>query len=144
MVDEQPKVHEAHVVDKPRGLPTALDGFAALGQIVDAAREFGAIYQTEHTKRAQLAAYEETEVARIKAAESVLKGYFEQVFAERRSNFEELFSRLDTALEDKNSEAVNAVMKGIVDIARTSPLADLGDLSQIRAALDDPNHVFDL
>ncbi len=32
----------------------------------------------------------------------------------------------------------------IVDIAQSSPLADLGDLSQIRKALDDPNQVWDL
>jgi hypothetical protein len=144
MTNERPKVHQARVVRRPSGVPSAIDGFAALGQIVDAAREFGAIYQTEHTKRAQLSAYENTEIARIKAAEGVLRGYFEQVFVERRSNFEELFSRLDTALEDKNGEAVNSVLRGIVDIARTSPLADLGDLSQIRAALDDPDHTFEL
>lgn len=144
MSSDQQNVHEARVVPRPNKLPTALDGFAALNQIVDAAREFGAIYQTEHTKRAQLSTYENTEIARIKAAESVLRGYFEQVFAERRSNFQEMFSRLDAALEDKNGEAVNSVLRGIVDIARTSPLADLGDLSQIRAALDDPNHIFDL
>ncbi len=33
---------------------------------------------------------------------------------------------------------------GGVDIARTSPFADLGDLGQIRADLDDPNQVWDL
>ena len=88
--------------------------------------------------------HQETEVARIKAAEAVLKRYFEQVFAERRETFEELFSRLDQALDQGNGEVVSVVLRGIVDVARTSPLADLGDLSQIRAALDDPDKVWDL
>ena len=95
-------------------------------------------------KRTRIRAYEETEVARIRAAEKVLQGYFEQVFAERRGNFEQLFSRLDDALEKGNGEATAVVLQSIVDIARTSPLADLGDLSQIRAALDDPDQVWDL
>lgn len=123
---------------------SALDGFNALTQIVDATRECVKVTQAESTKRASIRAYEKVEVARIRAAEAVLKNYFEQVFAERRANFEELFTRLDQALDAGNGEAVNAVVRGIVDIARTSPLADLGDLGQIRAALDDPDHVFDL
>ena len=101
-------------------------------------------HEVESTKRTRIRAYEETEVARIGAAEKVLQGYFEQVFAERRGNFEQLFSRLDDALEKGNGEATAVVLQSIVDIARTSTLADLGDLSQIRAALDDPDQVWDL
>ncbi|KOS57804.1 hypothetical protein Z051_02885 [Rhodococcus rhodochrous KG-21] len=89
-------------------------------------------------------AYADTEVARIKAAESILKDYFEHAFADRRATFDGLFTRLDQALEKENADAINAVLRGIVDVARTSPLADLGDLSQIRAALDDPDQVWEL
>ncbi|MFY1621536.1 hypothetical protein [Micromonospora sp. WMMD736] len=102
------------------------------------------MHEVESSKRARLQAYETTEVARIKAAESVLKDYFAKVFAERRSNFEELFNRLDGALEANDGETVALMVRGIVDIAKTSPLADLGDLSQIRAALDDPDQVWEL
>ena len=123
---------------------TALQGFNALTQIVDAAKECIAVHEVESSKRARLQAYETTEVARIKAAESVLKDYFAKVFAERRSNFEELFNRLDGALEANDGETVALMVRGIVDIAKTSPLADLGDLSQIRAALDDPDQVWEL
>ncbi|MGB3520649.1 MAG: hypothetical protein WBA50_04155 [Mycobacterium sp.] len=123
---------------------SALDGFNALTQIVDATRECVKVSQIESTKRASIRAYEKTEVARIKGAEAVLKDYFEQIFAERRATFEELFTRLDQALDAGNGEVINAVVRGIVDIAQSSPLADLGNLGQIRAALDDPDHVFDL
>ena len=139
---EQPKAHVAKVVGKAP--LTALDGFTALNEIVDAARECINIHEVESTKRAGIRAYRETEVARVKAAEAILKGYFEQVFAERRATFEELFSRLDQALDQGNGEVISVVLRGIVDVARTSPLADLGDLSQIRAALDDPDMVWDL
>ena len=54
-----------------------------------------------------------------------------------------MFVRLDRALEEENGEVLHAVVRGIVDIAQSSPLADMGDLSQIRAALDDPDQVWE-
>ena len=139
---EQPKAHVAKAVSKAP--ISALDGFAALGAMVEAARECITTHQVESTKRVKIRAYQETEVGRIKAAEAILKTYFGQVFAERQENFDELFSRLDQALDQNNGEVLSVVLRGIVDIARTSPLADLGDLSQIRAALDDPDRVWEL
>lgn len=76
------------VVGTRVGIPTSLQGFNALGQIVEAAREFGAFYQTEHTKRDRLRTYGEVEVERIKSAEGILRQYFDQIFDERRTNFE--------------------------------------------------------
>lgn len=126
------------------GAVSAIQGFNALNQIVDAARDCVAVREVESTKRAMLHTYEVAEVARIRAAEAVLKQYFAEVFAERRSNFEELFNRLDDALSSQDGETVNLMVRGIVDIARSSPLADLGDLGKIRAALDDPDQVWEL
>ncbi len=141
-MSEQPKVHVAKVVGK--GPITALNGFTALETMVEAARECIKIHQVESTNRSKIRAYHETEVSRIKAAEAILKGYFEQAFAERRTTFDGLFSRLDQALDQGDGELISVVLRGIVDVARTSPLADLGDLSQVRAALDDPDQVWDL
>lgn len=141
---EPARTHTAKVVGQAANAVTPRQGFDALNQIVDAARECIAVRQVESTKRARLQTYETTEVARIKAAESLLKDYFAQVFAERRSNFEELFKRLDGALEANDGETVSLMVRGIVDIAKSSPLADLGDLSKIRAALDDPDQVWEL
>lgn len=138
------KVHVGEVLGPIKNLPSALDGFNALNQLVDAARECITVHAVESSKQARIKAYETTEVARIRAAESVLRNYFEQVFAERRTNFDGLFTRLDQALEQGNAEVVGAVLTSIVEVARTSPLGDLNDLSQIRAALDDPDQIWDL
>jgi len=140
------KVHEAKVVRQARGASKvrSLDALSALNQIVDGARECFVIHEEESTKRVRLAAYESAEVTKIKAAEAVLKHYFDQVFAERRGVFEELFLRLDQAMERDDAATVHDLLRGIVDVARTSPLADLGDLGEIRKALDDPNQVWDL
>jgi len=141
---EKPEVIEGKIVDKPKTVFAAVDGFAALNQIVEAARECIKIHEVESTKRARLDAYEATEVARIKAGEAVLQGYFEQVFAERRDLYQEMFLRLDQALAAGNGELIAHVVRGIVDIAKDSPLANLGDLGQVRAALDDPDQVWEL
>ncbi|TSD96352.1 hypothetical protein FOV72_11895 [Gordonia rubripertincta] len=125
-------------------MPRALDGFAALNQLVDAARECITVHAVENTKQAKISAYETTEVARIKAAEGILRKYFNRAFAERRATTDALFERLDTAIEAGDSQMIGEVVKGVVDIAKSSPLADLGDLSKIRAALDDPDQVWDL
>lgn len=139
------KIHDGVVIPPlPRGQLNALDGFNALGQLVDAARECIGIHATENTKQEKIKAYAMTEIAKIKSAESVLKDYFEKSFSERRENFDALFARLDQALEQGNNDAVNSVLSSIVETAKSSPIASAGDLSRIRAALDDPNHVWEL
>ncbi len=141
---DRPKVHVGRVVNAAKGSVRAMDGFAALNQIVEAARECIHIHEVESTRRARIEAYEATEVARIRAAEAVLKDYFAQAFAERRNLYDEMFTRLDRALDEGNGDALQTVVRGIVDIAKSSPLADIGDLSQVRAALDDPDQVWEL
>ncbi|MFE2627198.1 hypothetical protein ACFXDP_04565 [Streptomyces sp. NPDC059374] len=140
---DRPKVHVGKVVTAARASAQVKDVFDALSQIVDATRECIHIHEVESSKRARIRAYEAIEVARIRAAEAVLKDYFTQAFAERRNLYEEMFVRLDRALEEENGEVLHAVVRGIVDIAKSSPLADMGDLSQIRAALDDPDQVWE-
>lgn len=122
----------------------SFDAFNAVKTMVEAGRELVVVYQTEKTKRARLETYERTELAKIRAAESVLQGYFREVFAERRENFRTLFDRLDNAIDDADASTVASVLSGIVDIAQSSPLRDLGDLGQIRKALDDPDQIWDL
>lgn len=141
---EERKVHTGKIVESAKNSLRTADSFAALNQIVEATRECIQLHEEESTKRARIAAYEASEVARIRAAESVLRDYFAQVFAERRSIYEELFIRLDRAMDEGNNEALHAVVVGIVDVAKSSPLAGMGDLSQVRAALDDPDQVWDL
>ncbi|WP_068162622.1 hypothetical protein [Rhodococcus phenolicus] len=138
------KVYEGEVLGSAKRTISAVDGFAALSQLVTVVQECIEIHAVEQTKRARLHTYATAEIQRIKSAESIVKGYFEQSFAERRATFDALFVRLNQALEQENSQVISEVLRGIVDIAKTSPLADLGDLAQIRAALDDPDQVWDL
>lgn len=120
------------------------DAFSALTTMVDSVTEFGRVREQERTKREAVTAHADLERQRIQAAASVLSDYFDKTFAERRGNFEALFTRLDAATEAGDASSMAASLDAIVKIAQTSPLADLGDLGQIRKALDDPDHVWDL
>lgn len=139
----QPEVHVAEVIDSHAAPLSVFDGLNALNQLVAAAQDCIKVHAVENTKQARISAYAKTEIKRIKASEDILKAYFEQTFAERRSAFDGLFERLDVALGQGDAPAIGTVLQGIVDIARSSPIADL-DLSGIRAALSDPEQVWDL
>jgi hypothetical protein len=117
------------VIPKSAAIPNA-DALAALREMVAAAREFGRIREEEQTKRAAIAAAEHVQVDRIHAAENILRLYFERVFAERAQTSEEMFTRLDRAMDSGDPQMVHAVVRGIVDLAQSSPLAGLEDFGQ--------------
>lgn len=120
-----------------------LNALTALEDLVDGTMDFLRIREEERTKRIEIEACASTEVTRIKAAESVLKQYFEHVFAERARTIDGLFEHLDDAMTRADGTAATAALQGIVDLAKSSPLADMGGLTQVRKALDDPDHVWE-
>ncbi|WP_230535631.1 hypothetical protein OHB02_19010 [Streptomyces albidoflavus] len=125
------------------GRISVADALNAVSQLVSATRESIQIHETEGTKREKLRTYRETEVARIKASEKTLRNYFDLVFEERRETHKRLFDSLDRALEFGDVAAIQTVVGGIVEVARTSPLAMIGNLGELRRAMDDPDTVFE-
>lgn len=125
------------------GKVTPADALGALNLIVSATRESIQIHEVESTKREKLRTYRETEVERIRASERVLRDYFDRVFEERKETHRQLFASLDVAIKAGDTAAMQAVVGGIVEVARTSPLANLGNLAELRAAMDDPDTVFE-
>ena len=136
---------EGEVLRPVAGKPIdAVTAFAALHNLVDAVSEYGRIREEERTKRRAIAAYEQVELERIRAAERILSDYFVHVFHERSSTFDALFARLDQAAEADDSRTVSETLGAIIVIAQKSPLVDLADLSKLRAALHDRDHVWQL
>lgn len=123
---------------------TGADALAALTQLVTAARESIEIHETESTKREKLRMNRETEVRRIKSSEKVLKDYFDRIFTERAATHEKLFASLDIALESGDTSALQTVIGGIIDVARTSPLEGIGNIAELKRAMEDPDTVFEL
>ena len=130
-----PPVHRGEIVSAKRTLVLDADAFAALNEIVSAAREYGRIREEEQTKRAAIAAEEHIQVDRIHAAEQILRLYFDRVFAERAKSSEEMFIRLDQAMDTGDPQMVPAVDRGIFELAQASPLAGLEDFGKFWAEL---------
>jgi hypothetical protein len=132
-------------------LPPKADGgfnaqaaYEAFNLFIRTVRDAVQTHQTESTKREQLRTQRETQIEQIRATERILRDYFDRVYAERRENHQLLFAGLDQALKTGDNAALQTVVGGIVDLARTSPLADLGNLGELRRAMEDPNTVFKL
>lgn len=122
---------------------SAADALNAFNQLINLTRELKHIHETESTKRDKLRTYRETEVLRIKESEKALRDYFDRIFEERRETHQRLFNSLDRALESGDVAAIQTVVGGIVEVARTSPLVNVGNLGELRRAMDDPNTVFE-
>lgn len=120
------------------------EALAALNNVIEAAREYFKLRDQHQITRAQIGAYQSLETERVRAAETVLTAYFDSVFKERAGNFQHLWTRLDQAAEIGNDDQVRDMLGAIVSLAQTSPLSGLADLGAIRAALDDPNKVWEL
>ncbi len=132
------------VRDKAVDVDASINALSTLNNIVNGVRECFVIHEQESTHRARLQTYESTEFQRIKAGQELLSRYLDSEFGERKELYSQLFERLDVAIEHGDGETAHAALRGIVDIARDSPLASLGDLGQVRALLDDPDVVWDL
>lgn len=125
------------------GKISGTDALSAFNQVVEVLRDAIQIHETESTKREKLKTYRETEVLRIQAAKEALRDYFDRTYEERRETNKRLFDSLDLALAAGDVPAMQAVLGGIVEVARTSPLANAGDLGELQRAMADPNTTFE-
>ena len=122
------------VMSKAPASPTAaLDAFNLL---VKSHHDYKVTAQQEETKRANIAAWRDTQVASIQAQKELLHDYLAHTFAERRHTIDEMFARLDRGIEDGTMEVMNMAMSSIVNIVQSSPLKEA---KQIMQALHDPN-----
>lgn len=134
----------AEMVDTFVGKISSVEAFGSLQEIVTVVQDFVELHEKESTKREQLVTYRETQIARLQLVENALHRYFDLTFAERRENNKRLFDSLDTAVKSGDVVAMQTVVAGIVQVAQTSPLADLGNLTGLIEAMDDPEVVFEL
>lgn len=120
------------------------DALNAFNQVVTVVREAIQIHETESTKREKLKTYRETEVARLQLFEKIVQDYFDREYPERRETSRKLFESLNLAIQSGDVTAMQTIVGGIVEVARTSPLAGLGNIAELRRAMDDPDTIFEL
>lgn len=111
-----------------------------LSEIVQACSDYMKIAEEEKTKRREIAAWEKTALAEIKAKRDFLMSYLERSFDERQRNFDSLFSIVDQAIAGGDNAQLALALNSITELAKSSPFKDLANLSTVQAALADPNH----
>ncbi len=115
--------------------PSDMVAAQALQQLVTGLSESVKVAQTEATKRAEIDTRRQLGMAGIESAERLLFAYFDKIFKERELVFGRLFDELDHARTSGDTAHVADALRGIVDLARETPLKDLLNLSSIRAEL---------
>ncbi|MEA5597071.1 hypothetical protein [Rivularia sp. UHCC 0363] len=124
------------------GLPN-LNPAESLQQMVSAYTEYLTIAEQEKTKRRDIEAWEKEAITRINAQRDLVITYLDRSFDERAENFRSLFDVVDDALVSGDNEQLALALHSITEIAKSSPFKDLANLTSVRAALNDPNHVWE-
>jgi hypothetical protein len=132
----------------PRDFVRGFEAFTApaqcLNDVVQAWTEYLKIAEEEKTKRREIEKWEKITLAEIKAKRDLLIGYLERSFDERSKNFQALFQTVDQAMLSGNNQQLGLTLHAIVELAQSSPFRDLAELSAVKVALNDPDHVWEL
>jgi ribonucleotide reductase alpha subunit len=127
-----------------RGIDAFVSPAQCVNDIVQAWTEYLKIAEEEKTKRRAIEAWEKNRFAEIKAKRDLLIGYLEYSFDERAKNFQSLFQVVTQAMASGDNQQLSLALDAVVELAKSSPFKDLADLSTVQAALNDPDHVWEL
>lgn len=119
------------------------DAVDLLNRIVASAQEYLVVREVEQTKRDTIEATKQVALAEIHARTELFLTYLDKSFDEREDNFAKLFAALDKAM-GAGVGNVAEILGAITTLAASSPFKDLRDPVQVRAALEDPNHEWDV
>lgn len=133
-----------HTVDFVRGVEAFASPVQCLNEVVQAWTEYLKISEEEKTKRRDIEAWEKVTLAKIQVKRDFLVGYLEHSFDERAQNFQSLFQTVERAMLSGDNQQLGLALHAIVELAKSNPFKDLADLSNVKAALDDPDHVWKL
>lgn len=114
-----------------------------LSELAAAYTDYLKIAEIEKTQRREIEANEKVAIAKIHTQRDLLMAYLDRSFDERAENFRSLFEVVDRAIANENNEQLAKALDSIVEIAKSSPFKDLADIANVRASLNDPDHVWE-
>jgi len=103
---------------------------------LDLLKEFVAwlrIAEEQKTERQRIIAKRDVVVRAIQAERDVILEYFRLRFSERGHALDGMFRVLHKAVEDKNDTAMDAALKGILEVVTDNPLKDFETFRASRA-----------
>lgn len=131
----------------PDNFVNGVEGFVnpaqCFNEIVQAYTEYLRIAEEEKTKRLEIKAWEKVTLAEIRAKRDFLINHLEHSFDERAKNFQSLFQVVERAMTSGDNQKLGLALQAIVSLAKSSPFKELADLSNVKAALNDPEHMWE-
>ena len=122
----------------PSGSPA--DILKSIDMVTGAIERCKTVIEQEQTKREAIRAYRDIELNKLQAQKENFQKYIEVVFQERSKNFDEFFTRLDTAIETGDMQLANLVMTGIINQIKSSPLQGVKEI-MMQANDSDCKHI---
>ncbi|MDM8540697.1 hypothetical protein QUF90_06380 [Desulfococcaceae bacterium HSG9] len=99
-----------------------IDGLKA---VVEAHKSLKVTAEEEKTKRSQIKADKEVFIKKIHAQKEVMLFALDKSFKERHLNFENMFEKLDQAINSDKVELASHILGSIVDLAKDTPFRDI-------------------
>lgn len=100
--------------------------------------------EVEQTKRREIEAREKIILEEIATRRKLMNDFLSNWFDERRQNFQELFARIDKAIDENDNYKLQLLLAAMLELAKTSPFKDLQNLNQVQANLTNSNYVWEL
>ena len=127
-----------------RCVDSVISPFIAINDVFRYGQEYLKVVEEEQTKRDEIEAWRQTTLADISSKRELVIGYLDRSFDERSENFKSLFQIVERAISTEDNYQLSLTLDAIVELANSSPFQDLSDLSKVKAALNNPNHVWKL
>jgi hypothetical protein len=91
------------------------------------------VAEEQRTERKSIKARRDIAVLAIESERKTIADYFDRRFAERRAVLDEMFRVLRHAVETKNEAALDAALRGIVQVVGDNPLSDFAAFREARS-----------
>lgn len=102
--------------------PGLLDPAASLMYMVQAWQNYHRIREQEITRRKEIRARAEVEIASIHEQARLLRDVFDTIFTERRENFARGYALLEQGLDKKDDRQIETALTLIVTLIKESPV----------------------
>ena len=99
----------------------------SLKAITHVISEYYQIREEEQTKREIIQAQRDTVVAAIRSQRDIIVAYINSTFQERKSIFDKMFSNLDRAVKNGDTELIDKALSMILVTIKKSPFEDFID-----------------
>lgn len=119
-----------------------MDLAASLSMLMQEAGSTLRLLSEQSTARRRIAAWEDAEITRLQEVSRVVRLHLERSHDERQAALAALVAGVQASVAAQDVDALTRILDTMVDLLKTTPLAELVSLEAVAAKLGDPGAVF--